>query len=350
MGLLWAPAAQAQMISELSAHGSPVGLESDLTAAFVSFFREDSSDTIATQTAQALKTGEIPIRLVPVPGTLIGAVYDQSERAVLINLNYLASRYASSPLSKENRAEVMSGIRSSWERSPQSLRTFVLEMGPLMVHEVRHALFAEALGPHPSSIEEEMACHAYEALFVRRRLKRNPDYLGFREYDSLVRQVLKEPPAVGRWWQDPFPFSPIAKIAAAVETVNKDFPGRFKLNPLLWLHVRSLSEGFAHYRLVFVSTYPQEKFSLEADPQEILAELRAEDLDAKGRKVFPESEIHRIAVGFWSDPKRVRQASGTFEGEWTRLDGLIRQENAEGEKPRAGDDGDRKVLKAPESD
>lgn len=329
IALLSATTACGQVASEFAARGSPLGLEADLQAALVRFLREDPSDPIALETAQVLEDRSVPIRLVPVPEPSIGAVYDQVERAILINLDYIASRYAAGPVGEDNRDLVVEGIRSSWERSPESLRAFVADMAPLLVHELRHALLARRLGPHPSSIEEEMACHAYEALFVRRRLKRDPGYLGFPQYDGLVRQYLREPPARGRpWWRDPFPFSPIQRIAESVEKVNAEFPGRFKLNPLLWLHVRGLAEGFAHYRLVFISTYPQEKFSLETDPKVILAELRGLRQDrAQGPQPPSASGIHAIALKFWGNAERVRSAREAFDGEWPKLEAMIAQEN-----------------------
>jgi len=320
---------EAQIAAEYAAKGSPVALESDLEQAFVAFLEEEPGDPVSKETAQIIKDGSVPIRLAPIPEAAIGAVYDQTEHAILINLDTLASRYANGPVGEENRQLVVDGIRSSWERNPESLRAFVADMAPLLVHELRHALFARRLGPHPSSVEEEMACHAYEALFVRRRLRRNPDYLGFRQYDGLVRQYLGEPAGAGNaWWDDPFPFSPIHEIAAAVDTVNEKFPGRFRLNPLLWLHVRSLADGFAHFRIVFISTYPQEKFSLETDPKVILSELRAVKLAGKGRLHAPESKIHSIALRFWDDPERVRAALELFDAEWPRIESLIKEENA----------------------
>lgn len=326
--LLAVPAVFAQTPSEFAAKGSPVGLESDLQQAFVSFLEEDPGDKVAAETVRVLKDGAVPIRLAPIPESAIGAIYEQSERAILINLDTLASRYAQGPVARENRELVVDGIRASWERNPESLRAFVSEMAPLLVHELRHAQFARRLGPHPSSTEEEMACHAYEALFVRRRLHRDPDYLGIAQFDSLVRQYLDEPAAgTSPWWRDPFPFSPIHEIASTVETVNQKFPGRFKVNPLLWLHVRSLSEGFAHYRLVFVSSYPQEKFSLQTDRKLILAELRS--VGPAGRRLHgPESKIQRIALAFWNDPQRVQNAVELFEAEWPRLEQMVEEDNA----------------------
>lgn len=325
--------AAAEVAQENAARGSPFGLEDEITDAFVEFLEADPADPVALETAAALRSGEIPIRLIAFRGRSLGAVYDQTERAVLINLSYLATRYAAASedaVDKDNKGLILEGIRMTWERNPASRSVFVSEMGPLIVHEVRHALFARKLGAHPSSIEEEMACHAYEALFVRRRLKADPDYLGFKQYDGLVRQYLKEPPSDGKraWWLDPFPFSPIADVVKSVETVGEKFPGRFRLSPLLWLHVRSLSEGFGHFRLVFVSTYPQAKFSLEADPREVLEELEATGTQRLALPSRPTDGIQRIAVEFWRDGERVKKAVGLFAGEWARLERLLAAERS----------------------
>lgn len=318
----------AQIAPEFAARGSPVGLESDLEQAFIKFMEEDPGDPVALETARFLREGSVPIRLQSIPEPSIGAIYDQSDKAILINLDTLASRYAAGPVGAENRELVVEGIRSSWEHNPESLRAFVSDMASVLVHELRHAMFARKLGPHPSSIEEEMACHAYQALFLRRRLTLDPDYMGMRQYDGLMRQYLGDKPSEQTaWWRDPFPFSPISDIEKAVDTVNAKFPGHFNVNPLVWLHVRSLSEGFAHYRLVFISTYPQEKYSLETDPKTILAELRVVGKTPKGRLHAPETRLHQIAVDFWNDPARVEKALKTFDAEWPKLEKLIQQEN-----------------------
>jgi hypothetical protein len=142
-----------------------------------------------------------------VPGDDVGAAAAEYLASPLVAFSVGPSR--GSPASgfyRGARREIVIGEQYAREAGVGTdLETFARRISATAVHEIEHAIDLREAADVPKMREAELAAYGAEAVFLRRRLARDPDYAGLVGMDGIVRRRLKLDPPDGSWWRRPIP-------------------------------------------------------------------------------------------------------------------------------------------------
>lgn len=247
-----APAVSTQPARLLLGPGPDLQAEAALREAYVKLFEDDASDVVSSETASFLRSSTTPIELVQLKDTTQA---EYSGGAVHLNLGWLLSRYG-----PDNSGSDEAGwddarrraVIETWLSDPEAVASFARRTAVLVAHEIGHAIYELNLGAddEPAESEQELMCRYREVLFLRARLRREPDFMDLEAYDALMREAFKEPPPAGPWWSDPLPRWLTERRAWDADyELRRRFPRRFEAFARReWYRQRLLDNGLPALR------------------------------------------------------------------------------------------------------
>ncbi len=151
-----------------------------LRAALIRELRSDPTDDVGVASANLLASLGGGLRIAPL--SKAAGEYRVRDRRLTVDRDYLES--AGRGVDDEVLAR---------------------RLAATIVHELEHSFDLRESGRSPHCREPELAAYAASAVFLRRRLERDPNYAGLGEFDAMVRRRLKAPPPPKRWWSSPIP-------------------------------------------------------------------------------------------------------------------------------------------------
>ena len=290
--------AHAQATGRGHAPGGPVHQVADmLREGYISFFSEDPTDEVGIQTADFFRKNKIPIELARLDPSVL-AIYSGRDGKIIVSFVPLENKYAHDAADWDE--DVQSSTMASWQESPESLRDFVKRTALVIVHETGHAIYSQVVGTDWNSVEEEQAVRGREMLFLKARLRRDPDFLRLRTYDKTMRGLLAPPSAgaanaslepaarsgvlypaarlpdeapprpgasrAAHWWREPLPAGLTRKaVDDADAAILKRFPGEFDRISQPWYQLCLLGSGVDAYWSYLASVLPGHYESDEQD-------------------------------------------------------------------------------------
>ena len=193
-----------------AAPGEPVAMWVRLRAMYVDYLRGVPEDPVGLRAAEFLRDSTVTLEAADLKvrlGDDVFAVYDASRRSI--------------QLDRRGLDDVWLPLRSA-ELQPERAGPFVERTAGAMVHEIRHAIDHAETGEPPTLSEHELIAYADQALFLWRRLMRDPAYRGLDAFDRAVCSRLEGGPGGGpRWWARPLPKSSPERLRAAVGEAEK---------------------------------------------------------------------------------------------------------------------------------
>lgn len=300
------------------APGEPAVMWERLRGAYQAYLSSVTEDAVGREAAAflrrstvALEAGDLQSRL----GEDVFAAYDAASRVI--------------QLDRRGLSEVKLSLQSA-ELQPERATPFVERTAPAVVHEIRHAIDHEALGEAPLFVESELAAYADQAMFLWRRLEREPGYRGLRAVDEAVGGRLDPSAALGareRWWTRPLPARRIERLKLDVAEARRDLRELTSQETNDWFLARAWAGGVDRFRealaragyLPAVSVLSPPSNAAASSRRELehvwrqLAVLRSSKLppqekQRRARALEAELEIAERAAAFWGDPERRRKA------------------------------------------
>ncbi|MBI4347256.1 MAG: hypothetical protein HY553_10400 [Elusimicrobia bacterium] len=302
------------------APGEPAIMWDRLRASYASYLAGPGDDPVGGAAAEflrrstvSLEAGELQSRL----GEDVFAVYDAPARAIRLDRKGL----------QDVRLSLLSA-----ELQPERAAPFIERTAGALVHELRHAMDHEALGEAPLFLESEIAAYADQAMFLWRRLERDPGYRALRSVDESLSARL-ERPAPGpagpnaRWWAAPLSKRAVRRLKGAIEEARPSLKGITSQELNDWFLVRAAAGGFDRFQTSLREAGYLPTVSLLRPPGDMaaasrrelehvwrrLAVLRASRLppqerERRARALEAELEGAERVAAFWGDAARRRRA------------------------------------------
>lgn len=229
-----------------------------LAGAFVGFLSRERSNPAAAETAFFLKSRSVHVSLGDPGSDRVLAQFDSGDERLTLNQSRIGALAST------------------------SLDALVKKSSQLVVHEARHGRYAEMLGTSWNSREQELACRSYEVLYLLWRLRRDPDYLRYEEFDGKMMDQLDPAPKVygpvsfvrrADWWRTPLPGDVgLEAVRRAADRVP--MPAEDKsLDPEMvyhWYLLHRLGQGTGLYWQELEAVVPKDYRSIdEAHPPEM---------------------------------------------------------------------------------
>lgn len=207
-----------------------------LRAALIRELRSDPGDEIGVATADRLAALG-GLRVAPIAGAV--AAFRPGDRRLTVDRDVLES--------------AGKGVGDD---------VLARRLAATIVHELEHAFDLRESSRMPETKEPELAAYAASAVFLRRRLERDPDYAGLGEFDALIRGRLKAPPPPNRWWSAPIPPGEELRYRNAAED-----HGRIQQ----WFLVRASADGVTGIERAFARVgalrFPPAALACPAEPE-----------------------------------------------------------------------------------
>ncbi|MBI5202906.1 MAG: hypothetical protein HY925_15040, partial [Elusimicrobia bacterium] len=204
---------------------------------------------------------------------------------------------------------------------------FVERTAGAVVHEIRHAMDHEALGEAPLFLENELAAYADQAIFLWKRLEKDPRYRGLADVDQAVGRGLDGRGGVERWWTRRLPVRRISRLKRAVADARRELSRSTSQETNDWFLARAWAGGLDEFRDALARAGYLPAVSLLSPPPDAAASSRREhehvwrqlavlrsgklppqEKARRARTLEAELESAERLAGFWGDAERLKKA------------------------------------------
>ncbi len=222
---------------------------------------------------------------------------------------------------------------------PPEASKIVETTAPSLVHELRHARQAHALGfadPGTGFYETEGLAYADEALFLWARLEVEPDYAGMRAFDRVLMSTAGLPATPSPWWKQPLDPAELPRLrelkgaakaamgaALRPDTVNDWFIARALaggLDSMDSIVRRTLLQDESHPSVYDWSDgYRKQYAAANEQTLKKLSDCRDAETDPSERKYFERIIKERMDdQRFYEDPAKYERLVEYFKTERAR--------------------------------
>lgn len=300
------------------APGEPAIMWDRLRGIYEEYLSSVTDDAVGLRTAEFLRRSTVALEAADLQSRLgedVFAAYDAASRRVLLD--------------RRGLKEVSLSLQSA-ELQPERAQPFIERTAGALVHEIRHAIDHEAMGEAPLFLESELAAYADQALFLRRRIERDPGYRGLGALDDAVAERLgkRREAAGGRWWTLPLRGQDMLRLKDAVAVARRRLGERWTSQEANdWFLVRAWAGGLRAFEDALVRAGYLPPISLLEPPAGVaersrgelehlwrqLAVLRSSKLppqerERRARRIEADLDSAERIAAFWGDPQRRERA------------------------------------------
>lgn len=232
------PRPQALGEAASGAPGEPAVLWERLRGAYGDYLSSVAGDAVGRRAAEFLARSTVALEGADLQSRLgedVFAAYDAAGRRVLLD--------------RRGLKDVALSLRTA-ELQPSQSRPFIERTAGALVHEIRHAIDHEALGEAPLFLESELAAYADQALFLRRRVEREPGYRGLASVDEAVAARLgRARSRKGSWWLEPIRARDVRRLKGAVAKAKPELGAALTSQETNdWFLLRAWAGGFPSFK------------------------------------------------------------------------------------------------------